>query len=158
MAINRIVFEWPPTMTLREVRSRLLTKRSAGTQCPACGQHVKEYRRKVNARMARTLIAMYRAGGAERYVHLPTVAGDGCEGSKLRYWGLVEQAPDRRDDGGQSGWWKITDRGANWLTNRTVIQKYARIFDGECLGLEGELVRIEHALGEKFNYEELMAA
>jgi hypothetical protein len=116
------------------------------------------YRRKLNSRMARAAIRIYRSHGIDGWVHLPSVAGDGCEGGKLRYWGLLIEEPELREDGGRSGWWRLTSPGLQFVRREMRVPKYARIYDSRCLGLVGEPVDIVDCLGEKFDYRELMDA
>lgn len=148
--------EFRDDMPLGEARAELRLLVDDGHRCPLCTQFAKVYKRKLNSRMARALIAMYRAGGAHTYVHLPTVAGDGCEGGKLRYWGLVSEEAERRDDGGRTGWWTITPTGVRFLHGQATVEKYAHIYDGRCLRLSGPPTTIQQALGTRFNYHELM--
>lgn len=149
-------------MTLRDARNKLRELVDDGYACPCCTQFAKVYRRKVNSSMARGLIAAYHAHGREygylqdvRRVHGQT---DNREESKLRYWGLMEEEADiRRDDGGRAGWWRVTERGETWALGTISIPKYARIYDGRLLNLvPGEQVTILDALGDRFNYRELM--
>lgn len=128
-----------------------------GEKCPCCGQLAKVYKRKINSGMARSLIAMYQAGGTN-WVHLPTQVGSRSrEEGKLRYWGLVEEELERRPDGGRQGYWRVTELGELFIQGKTRVYKYARIYDGRCLGLQGDLVGIKDALGDKFDYAELMS-
>lgn len=143
-------------MTLGEARDGLRELVEEGHRCPCCTQFAKVYRRKLNARMALAAIRLYRAGAVREYVHLPSVAGDGCEGGKLRYWGLVVEESERREDGGRSGWWRMTDLGERFVRAEVSVPKYVRLYDGRRLGLRGEPVTIIDALGERFDYEELM--
>jgi len=116
----------------------------------------KVYKRKVNSGMAVSLIKMYRAGGTN-FQHIPTtVGGRSREEAKLRYWGLVEEELERRPDGGRAGWWRVTHTGRLWVLNRSTIPKYAYIYDARLLDMDGEPTSIRSALGEKFDYEELM--
>ena len=135
-------------MTLGEARSLLRTLVDEGE---------KVYKRKIHSMMAYELIVCWRTAGAE-WFHLPSVAN--CRGGdfgKLRYWGLVVEETERRPDGGRAGWWYITPAGADWLLHGAHVQKYARIYDGRCLSFEGEGVTIQDALGDRFDYGELMA-
>jgi hypothetical protein len=131
---------------------------SGGAACPCCTQLTKVYRRPLNAAMAYGLIRAYRQVNRELF-HMPTVlnhiAGDHA---KLRYWGLIEEEPVRRDDGGRAGWWQITDRGEQFVRGTLKVPKYALIFDGRLLRLDetGGYVTITDALGKKFDWTELM--
>jgi hypothetical protein len=131
-----------------------------GTECPCCRRLAKLYSRAINSSQARGLIALYKAYGRDfgylqdvRRAHGQT---DNREESKLRYWGLVEEEPTRRPDGGRAGWWRVTRTGEEWVMGNTSVPRYAQIYASECLGLTGEPVTIFDALGEHFNYRELM--
>lgn len=143
--------------TLAEARDTLQEQAQGdGAHCPCCGQFAKVYRRKINAGHAITLITLYRAVDMG-WGHLATYDLS-REASKLAYWGLIEEESDRRDDGGRSGWWRITTPGFLFLQNRITVPKYALIYDGQLLKLDDtERVSITDALGTRFDYTELMA-
>jgi hypothetical protein len=153
------------SMTLAEGRAILRELVNDGHKCPVCTQLAKVYRRKINSGMARSLIEMYRVGregdvaGVQGWVHVPTQIGARSrEEGKLAYWGLVEEEAEiKREDGGRAGYWRVTARGAQFVRNLIQVPKYARVYDGRCLGLTGPDVSIHDALGTKFNYDELMA-
>lgn len=149
--------KFAPNSSLAQIQAWLRKHANDGTNCPACQQTVKVYRRKVNAGMARSLILMYRAGGLD-WVHLPTQIGSRSrEEGKLAYWGLVEEQTSPREDGGRAGYWRVTRLGELFIQNGMTIPKYARVYNGRCLSLDPtEQVSIQEALGDRFNYNELM--
>lgn len=131
-----------------------------GVPCPCCTQFAKVYRRKINSGMARALITLYRTSlmDPSRHYHLTRLAPWTHEGGQLAWWGLITQDDPLREDGGQSGWWRITPGGVEFAQNRLLVPKYAEIYDGRLLRLNGdEQAGIMDALGRKFNYAELMA-
>ena len=100
---------------------------------------------------------MLRAGGHGSFVHLPTVLGrKQADEAKLRYWGLIEEELKLREDGGRAGWWRVTDAGALWARGLSAVPRYAVIFDSKLLRLEGPPLTIVEALGNRFNYRDLM--
>lgn len=144
-------------MTLAEAKAILRQLVDEGEKCPLCTQLAKVYRRKVNAGMARSLIEMYRVGGTLDWVHVPTQIGARSrEEGKLAYWGLVEEETAKREDGGRAGYWRVTAKGVRFVREKIKVPKYARVYDGRCLGLTGDEVSIREALGSKFSYDELM--
>lgn len=130
-----------------------------GVRCPCCGQFAKVYRRKIHRTIARSLVAMYaefrRTGNP--WVHVATTIGPACEVGKARYWGLVVEETTLRPDGGRSGWWQLTDEGIAFVHGMHTVPKYARIYDGRCLGLSGQLVSIRDCLPVGFDLGALMA-
>lgn len=143
--------------TLAEARDWLRTRLDEGEHCPCCTQYAKVYRRKINSGMARSLIAMYRISPTD-WIHLPTQVGARSrEEGKLAYWGLVEEENSIRPDGGRAGWWRLTQKGRIFVQGNTALPKYARVYDGRCLGLiTGETATIHDALGTAFSYDDLM--
>jgi hypothetical protein len=146
--------------TLDEARQWLRERVDDGAACPCCTQYAKVYRRRITAAGTRALIALYQAGGATEHVHapdLPGVRGDG-DLAKLRYWHLVAELDEPRDDGGRAGYWRVTELGVEFLRGTLRVPKYARVYDGRRLGFAGELVGVADCLGEPFRLDELMAA
>ncbi len=145
--------------TLKDARAWLREQRVDGVRCPCCTQFAKIYKRPINSQQTRALILLYRLRGRE-WAHITRVdkslEGNGGDISKLRYWGLVEEADETRPDGGRAGWWRITARGEQWLHGQLLVPKFAYIFDTRLLELDGPPTSVRTALGTKFNYEELM--
>ncbi len=150
---------FPDGMPLADAREILRSLVDDGHRCPCCTQFAKVYRRKLHATMARDLIRVYRTQG-HRWFHLPTVHGKHPgDFAKLAHWGLIEEEPLRHPtDGSRAGWWRVTFPGATFVNGWSRVPKYARIYDGRCLNLTGDPVGIRDCLGDRFNYDELMAA
>lgn len=123
-----------------------------GVTCPACTQLAKVYRRKINTGMAHALIEMFKHARRD-WFYLPEITSrwQGRDEAGLRYWSLIESDPDR------VGWWRVTEQGEQFLRCRARVFKYARVYDGRCLGLEGDPVTVRDSLGEKFDYDAMMA-
>lgn len=144
-------------MSLGDARDELRELVREGHRCPLCTQFVKVYRRKLTGSMAYMLTRMYRTGRTD-YVHLPSLReGDGSMDTTMaQYWGLIEEEKARRPDGGRAGWWRITALGERFVRVHLRVPKYALVYDGRCLGMDGDLVSIIDCLGDKFDYRELM--
>jgi hypothetical protein len=146
--------------TLREAQEWLAGQATNnGARCPCCNQYTKVYRRQINSGMARSLIAMYLHGPQGQWVHLPTQVGARSrEEGKLRYWGLVEEQVDvQRSDGGRAGYWRLTPAGRAWVTGQSTVPKFVAVYNNTVLRKFGDPIHITHALGDRFNYGELMA-
>jgi hypothetical protein len=129
-----------PDWTLHDARQWLRDRVDDGARCPCCTQHAKVYRRKITGAMARALIALHQAGGADEYVYAPDILREHrlvADAAKLRYWHLVTELDEPRDD--------------------LRVPKYARVYDGRRLGFTGEPVSVGDCLGEPFRLDELMA-
>ena len=145
-------------MTLREAKNLLREAVYDGAECPCCTQYAKVYKRTINSQMAQTLITMHRAQTGDEWLHLPTLLGrKQADEAKLRYWGLIEEQPGVRDDGSaRVGWWRLTALGARFALGVAAVPKYALVYNGRCLGFDGPRVTIQDALGDRFNYDDLM--
>jgi len=154
-------------MTVAEARKILREKAREpdGCICCVCKQNVKVYRRKFNRTMAKFLVEMYKVdeegigwlhvASSDRILQITRGAGDFA---KSRYWDLIEQRFDLV--GGKkvgSGDWRITQKGREFVEGKITIEKYAFVYNKHCLGFsEGEPLSIRQALGEKYDYEEMM--
>lgn len=143
---------------LMQARTWLRQRLRDGEKCPCCGQYAKIYRRSIHASLARSLIRLHQAAKNSEggWVHVPTAIGPACEIGKARYWGLVEEATVKRDDGGRKGYWRLTPDGQAYVRGHKAIPRYALLYDGRCLGFEGPLVDIRDALADRFDYKKLM--
>lgn len=144
-------------MTLQEARISFKACLEDGTICPCCGRFGKLYERPLYNRMAEALIVLYWKS-RRRYIHVESElkklknASTSIRGdfAKLRYWGLIKPHPDRR------GYWRITIKGMSFVRNRSRIPRAAIMLNKKLFGFSGQTINIVEALGEKFDYDELM--
>lgn len=153
---------------LADARDWLRERVDDGEHCPCCRQLAKVYRRKLSVAAARTMVLLYRFGGqvGKGYIdlprlleaHAPELSSQGGYATLGHWWGLIERMPGERDDGSKhNGLWRLTVPGIDFVERRTTVPKYARIYDGRCLGYAGPEVDIDQVLGTRFRYDELMA-
>jgi len=157
------------TTTLVEARAWVSANAPAGAICPCCNQVAKVYRRKLNRAMAYSLICLHRLSSEADeagFIDVPRLlAKHGLvsvlrsrEYQKLRYWGLVEAKGEKRDDGGKAGKYKITETGKLFVTGSLALPRYVLLYNGAVLEIDKtEKITIREALGDKFNYNELMS-
>lgn len=163
-----------PNITLRQVQRVLADNLDHGTVCRCCGQYAKRYRRKLTSGLAYALIYIHRGvkdGGPWMrgdWIHVEdhfkagphhgNPAPRGGDYAKLRYWGLLQKKAVRRDDGSsRGGLWKVTEKGRDFIQGLLLtVPSYAIVYNGICEGLGGREIRIDRALGRKFDYTELM--
>ena len=150
--------------TVEEAKQHLRDNWLAGTKCPCCNQNVKLYERKIDGRCAKSLIELYQFDDQRPdYYHvgdLPTYYKGGGDFAKLRFWGLIEEKPKDPDDSTRrtSGFWRITDRGRDFVEGRITVPRTVMIYNRKFYGYEDEkdVVSIKQCLGTQFNYEETM--
>lgn len=140
-------------------------KMKEGSKCPACNQHVKLYKKKVDSQMAFFLIKLFtltKKNPTREYFHVQDDINVSMKVSgswaKLRYWELIEeQSKDTSDvQKRTSGMWRITNKGMMYVEGNLNIPKYVKLYNQTFFGYEGERTSIHQALKEKFNYQELM--
>lgn len=142
--------------TLGEAKDWLRAHLKGGAHCPCCTQYARVYHRRFNSGMARVLIAQWRTHGRS-YAHTARLVPGLREGAKCAYWGLMESEVERREDGGRSGYWRITDLGQQFVLGEARIPAYANVYDDRVMSLDySETLTIIDALGQHFRYDELM--
>lgn len=156
--------------SLGEVRAWLLERRGRGVKCPCCGQYARVYKRRLNYAMAYGLYLVYeyfhlRARAPEPWLHVPRylngkgVVARGGDFAKLVHWGLLEAKEGERPDGSaRIGYYRLTPEGVAFVENRSRVPTYLYFYDGEVLDRDDKTVSMPEALGDHFDYAELMAA
>jgi hypothetical protein len=165
-AARRAGDAFPMTMTVAEARDFVFTHWKDGTRCPCCDQKVKLYKRPLNSTMARGLIWLVQAAGANLgWVEVPQqgpkwLVKAGGEFAKLYHWGLIVERPkDPKDTHKRtSGIWRPTDKGVQFVKLQIRVPKRVFLYDNEVQGWDVRDVNIIAALGTKFDYAELMSA
>jgi hypothetical protein len=156
--------------TLATARLWLDQVRRNGAICPCCDQPAKVYKRKLNGTMAYALAQLYRnyrTTGRADWLHVPnflssittTATIRGGDWAKLRLWDLIEPQPGERDDGStRTGYYRISQTGIAFVELRWQTPRHVLIYNQEVLGYEGPDVLFTDVIGDKFDYNELMAA
>jgi len=142
-----------------------------GSTCPCCTQLAKRYKRKLNSSMAYALVLIYRAFRGERqeWLHVPDYLTEVCrtgptirggDWAKLVHWGLIEPKSDEiRSDGSKRvGFYRITQRGRDFVEGRIRVPQHVLIYAERCMGTSEETTSLEEALKDRFNFRELMDA
>ena len=144
-----------------QVDEQIKSKCESGIFCPMCGQYAKKYRRKFNSAIAKFLIKLYRLQSAyDRYYTTrelyPRDNKASTKGVLARHWGLIEVRETQNEGGAPAGTFKLTEKGLRFVNRLEYVPAYVYIYNGECLGLDGDQLSILEALGNKFDYEELL--
>ena len=158
--------ELTKVITVRDAKSYLRANYEEGTLCPCCGQNVKLYKRKLNSGMAATLIRMYQGNGKE-YVNVKQFLKlrglqNNHDWTLLHHWGLIEPKPTLLESAKEiankktSGIWRVTSNGIAFINNQSIVPKTRSFYNKKCVMRSTETTSIKEALGNKFDYEELM--
>lgn len=148
----------PDFNLLKEAKQFLRANWEKGTKCPCCGQSVKLYKRKFNAGIAVFLIKLHKATKNGNFIHASEVLNGtkSLDYSIAVHWGLIEGDSEEVDGKRQSGMWRITEKGSQFVKNLRNIPSHIHIYNNTFVGFGEETIDIEQALGDKFDYEELM--
>jgi len=141
------------------VRAWVEENLAGGCECPACGQRAKIYPRSLYASLALVMIRAYQTAGRDEFHQPTTVRTTGGDYAKLRWWKLVEDLHERREDGGRAGWWRVTALGEAWVLGRVGVPRTVLVYNNQMRGVDEtreQTWMIQDALGTKFNYAELM--
>lgn len=150
--------------TIQEAKAFLRANFNEGVKCPCCAQQVKLYKYNLFSTSASALIRLYRLTmtTGKDYHHVR----DFAEATKkyprashfadLRHWGLVEAMDKKTSTENSSGMWRMTEHGIRFVQGRDTVKKKVTMYNNMFYGLEGEPITIHNALGNKFDYDEIM--
>lgn len=146
-----------PHDSIADGRDWLREQLREGAHCPLCGQLAKVYKRTLTSSTGRSLLEIYRVAHGD-WVHVPSlVHSTGHEEAKARHWGLLQSRGDYREDGAKwSGYWRLTPLGVRFVRRQVKVPRFALLYDGRLLGLEGEPIGIDDVLGTRFRFDDLM--
>jgi len=155
--------EPPDDRTLNEARQSVIDDRDEGCICPCCDQYVKVYRRNMNSARARALVWLvdHTFADPEAWVvkakEAPKwIANMGGEFAKLRHWGLIEEQFNDDTKKKNSGVWRTTRKGRMYVWRRLTVPLTCILYNNDLLGFSEEHVSIVQALGDKYDFSELM--
>jgi hypothetical protein len=145
--------------TLEEARNGLQEALSQGdgALCPCCGQHAKVYKRKLNTEMAVWLIWLAKQFTIQPdWVDVKETRLRGGDYGKLVHWGLAVQCTNENPKKRTSGLWKPTELGLQFARGAISVPSHVYLYNNEVKGFSDTSTTIREALGNRFNYSELM--
>lgn len=152
--------------TIVEAKEHLRESWKEGTDCPCCGQHVQLYDYKLFATSAFALMKLYSLS-EERpdiYFHISEYA-EASKGSpraphfaELRFWGLISKQENSDPTKKSSGYWCITQKGREFVEGKILLPSRILVYNNKFQGFSDKAssIPIQEALGNKFDYAELM--
>lgn len=147
--------------TIESLHSDMTAEANAagGGVCPMCQSHVQVYKRKLNSAMAYALVLA--CNGSYEWLPLmdlvPESAHSYRDHAKLVWWGLLDVREDE-SDGRHHKLYRVTLKGRLFARNLITLPRYAVEYKGIVLEITGKQIGIVEALGNNFNYPELMEA
>lgn len=143
-----------PTSTITDAREHLNMNIEKGLPCPVCDQFCKLYNRKINTGMARWLLEVVIKFGDSSWFDIKQTSARGGDYGKLRYWGIIEAGSESRSQGGK---WRITEQGISFAMGVMRMPRNVYVRNNEAKGFSEDTISIQEALGDKFDYDELMS-
>ena len=160
--------------TLEDAKKWLRLRFGKGATCPCCNQFVKLYKRPFSKSMAYVLLLVasyFRGDPVDEWLHIPSFVAEMVsdnprraaavrgDWAKLKFWGLLEEKPDVRDDGSpRVGYWKLTPLGKQFVARQVKVPSHVYLYNGEPLQRTVEtMITIDDALGTEFSYDEIMS-
>lgn len=147
------------TDTIETAKEYLHENWREGVDCPACSQLVKLYKRKLTSGMAKALIRLYLEANKSttEFIHITQLGHlNGGEFAQLKRWGLILDEPNDDTTKRTSGMWSITKKGVSFVQGKLEVPKYIFTYNMLNIEVSEEKTDIRDALGNKFDYEELM--
>lgn len=145
--------------TIKEAKEYLRKNFNEGVNCPCCNQFVKLYKRKLGSMQSQGLIILYDLNKQNEWVHVREITKNinlTGDFAKMSYWKLIQEKPNVGEFTKNSGYWKITQRGKDFVDNKIQIPSHALVYNSKCFGFSEEKTNIVKSLGKKFNYNNLM--
>ena len=171
---------WPDWATLEEAQDHLESRLLTGAKCPCCNQFARVYKRKLNVSMARFLIWLVRSEAKTLSVMASvnrTQQGTyktsdrqnlwtdirkcevrGGDYAKLVHWGLARAKVNDDTKKRTSGFWQTTKLGRRFAYREVSLPSHVFLYDSQVIGYFDTRITIDQALGERFDYRELMQA
>jgi len=143
-----------------ELRSMLEQKNST---CPCCSQKVNMCSYKIYDSSALALIKLKQLNDKKAqpyhvydFAEAKVLHVRASHYADLRHWGLIEPFKSNDPKKKSSGFWKITQKGIDFVEGKIRLPEKIRMYNNTFFGYDGEEIDIIHALGQKFNYYEIM--
>jgi len=122
------------------------------------------YNYKFHSSLAQCLIGLVGVFEAKQnWVHvkdIPVSGGNAAQRgghlAKAIHWSLIEGRPNDDSAKRTSGYWQPTQKGRDFAHGRISIPKYVYLYNNTAHGFSMEITTIREALGNKFNYSELI--
>lgn len=143
------------TTEVSEVRVPLGAHSKEGSDCPHCGQYMRVYVRKLNRNMMLFLRSLARKPG--EWVSFRECEFTSRDYPYVSFWGLAVTRVDANDGTKRaSGFWKITQKGLDFLAARLAVPSHVHVYNNKVVGWSDTVTTASQAYGEDFDYSELM--
>lgn len=163
----------PPFSAVKREWREKLESGEDGLCCPCCGQNTKIYKRRIHASLASLLVTIYKMSREEiadwrsqtewPWIHIlkdiidPTPRRVAHDYYVLAYFDLIESKPNDDDPSKKdSGFWRLTNRGARFVQRHIRLPKHVYVFDNTRIRFSEDSCDIVDCFADPFHYELLM--
>ena len=148
------------SMSLAEAQDALTRGIDNGTSCPCCGQFAKVYKRKMRSSLAHWLIwlVLKSRDSEDGWADVRQASVRNGEYAMVAHWGLAVQKMNESTAKKHSGLWMPTDLGVQFVEGVLKVPSHVHLYDNSVVGWSNKMITVVEALGEHFDYQELMSA
>ena len=133
-----------------------------GGNCPCCKRFGKYNGFTITHKNAQALVWIYRSGDKDGWVNTANDAPREFMRAKtftnMRYWGLIEPYPNDSKEIKGSGYWRITQKGVDYISGKMRLPKKVFIYNRQLVGFGEQQVYFKECFKEYFNLEEAMSS
>lgn len=167
----------PEAFSVADARRGMIEHSRQGVICPCCQRLFKSYLRSVRGDIGCTIIWMYRFGKTEypderspwiNVIHNgPESLVKSRDYTKGEKWGLIESKENVDPDKKDSGVWRLTERGHDFVEGRIAVDSHMLFLVNDPIPLTAEqknafgvmpVYATEcHKKGNEFSFASLMA-
>ena len=145
------------SISLGEAKRRVNAAAEKGTICLCCQQHVKIYRRKLNSNMAEFLCSLVRVfRTTQDWVPFKDCKFTGRDYPYIAFWGLAETKPNNDEAKKNSGLWRPTQKGIDFIGGRVSVPSHGYFYNTEVREWSKTPVYLRDVFDRHFDYSELM--
>ena len=147
--------------TLAEARKDFKEKiKGDGTRCPCCHRWGKINGYQITSTQVWGMIWMLKRFRRNQWIEIakaPKLILRSKSLATLHHWELLERQPNVDPDKKGSGFWRLTQKGRDFVRHKITVPKYAFVFDNKLIKFSRQHTNVIAALGKKFSYQELMS-
>lgn len=133
-----------------------------GGHCPCCKRFGKYNGFTITHKNAQALVWIYQSAAVDGWVNTAKNAPREFMRAKtftnMRYWGLIEAHPNDRKEVKGSGYWRITQKGVDYIHGKMRLPKKVFIYNRKLVGYGEQQVYFKECFKEYFNLEEAMSS
>ena len=127
-----------------EVANAMFIPPGSETHCSACGAPICSHRHGMTGILIAGLGVLYRAGPGPHHIpHLGMRNSVQTNFQKLRYWGLVRNAPSPQTGALQTGWWEITELGERFVRGEVDVPSHVVTYRADVIERSDTRVSID---------------